>query len=84
MKAPVWIGIHSGPVIAGTAGNIFDIWGDTVNIASRLESNGETRKIHISEKTKEYLEGAGSFTPRGEIQLKNKGKWSTYFLDELN
>ena len=84
---PRWeirIGIHSGPVIAGTAGNIFDIWGDTVNIASRLESNGESRKIHISEKTKEYLEGAGSFTPRGEIQLKNKGKWSTYFLDELN
>ena len=84
---PRWelrIGIHSGPVIAGTAGNTFDIWGDAVNIAARLESSGESGKIHISEKTKDYLEGAGSFTPRGKVELKNKGTWSTFFLDELN
>ena len=84
---PRWeirIGIHSGPVIAGTAGNTFDIWGDAVNIAARLESSGESGKIHISEKTKDYLEGAGNFTPRGEVELKNKGSWSTFFLDELN
>ena len=84
---PCWelrIGIHSGPVIAGSAGNTFDIWGDAVNIAARLESSGENGKIHISEKTKDYLEGAGSCTPRGEVELKNKGSWSTYFLDGLN
>ena len=84
---PCWelrIGIHSGPVIAGSAGNTFDIWGDAVNIAARLESSGENGKIHISEKTKDYLEGSGSFTPRGEVELKNKGSWSTYFLDGLN
>ncbi|MBC8259322.1 MAG: hypothetical protein H8E38_09920 [SAR324 cluster bacterium] len=84
---PRWelrIGIHSGPVIAGTAGNTFDIWGDAVNIAARLESSGEKGKIHISEKTKDYLEGVGLFTPRGEVQLKNKGSWSTFFLDDLN
>ncbi|SVB34945.1 uncharacterized protein METZ01_LOCUS187799 [marine metagenome] len=81
---PRWelrIGIHSGPVIAGIAGNTFDIWGDAVNIAARLESSGESGKIHISEKTKDYLEGAGSFSPRGEVELKNKGTWSTYFLN---
>ena len=81
---PRWelrIGIHSGPVIAGIAGNTFDIWGDAVNIAARLESSGESGKIHISEKTKDYLEGDGSFSPRGEVELKNKGTWSTYFLN---
>ena len=81
---PRWelrIGIHSGPVIAGIAGNTFDIWGDAVNIAARLESSGESGKIHISEKTKDYLEGAGNFSPRGEVELKNKGTWSTYFLN---
>jgi class 3 adenylate cyclase len=83
---PRWevrIGIHSGPLIAGTTGNIFDIWGDSVNIASRMESSGESGKIHISEKTKDYLEGSASLVPRGEIELKNKGTWSTYFLEEL-
>ena len=56
---PCWelrIGIHSGPVIAGTTGSTFDIWGDSVNIAARLESSSESGKIHISEKTKDYLE----------------------------
>ena len=82
-RLDVRIGIHSGPVIAGTAGNIFDIWGDAVNIASRMESSGESGKIHISEKTKDYLEGSANLSHRGEIELKNKGKWSTFFLEEL-
>ncbi len=84
---PCWelrIGIHSGAVIAGSAGNTFDIWGDAVNIAARLESSGESGKIHISQKTKDYLEGTGNCTPRGEVELKNKGSWSTYFLNGLN
>ena len=83
---PCWelrIGIHSGQVIAGSAGKIFGIWGDAVNIASRMESSGESGKIHISEKTKDYLEGFANLSHRGEIELKNKGKWATFFLEEL-
>ena len=82
LRWDVRIGIHSGPVIAGTAGNIFDIWGDAVNIASRMESSGESGKIHISEKTKDYLEGSANLSHRGEIELKNKGKWPTFILEE--
>ncbi len=78
------IGIHSGPLISGTSGDTFDIWGDTVNIAARLESTSEPGKIHISEKTKDYLEGLGQLTPRGKITLKDKGNWSTFFLEKLN
>ena len=62
MGRPRWelrIGIHSGPVIAGNSGDSFDIWGDAVNIAARMESSGETRKMHITEKTADYLEGQG-------------------------
>ena len=83
---PLWkvrIGIHSGPVIAGMLGNAFDIWGDAVNIAARLESSGEPGKIHISEKTKDYLQGAATVAERGEIDLKNKGKWATFFLEGI-
>jgi class 3 adenylate cyclase len=78
------IGIHSGPLIAGTSGNAFDIWGDAVNIASRMESSSEPGKVHISEKTKDYLEGVGQLTSRGEIKLKGKGVWNTFFLESLN
>ena len=78
------IGIHSGSLIAGNFGNTFDIWGDSVNIASRLESSSYPGKIHISQKTKDYLEGMGEVTPRGEIELKDKGLWNTFFLESLN
>ena len=70
-------------MIAGTSGDAFDIWGDAVNIAARIESSGETGKIHITEKTADYLEGAATLTPRGEVNLKNKGSWSTFFLEDL-
>ena len=46
-RCEIRIGIHSGPLNAGTSGNAFDIWGDAVNIASRMESNSEPCKIHI-------------------------------------
>jgi len=84
---PLWkvrIGIHSGPVIAGTIGNTFDIWGDAVNIAARLESSGEPGKIHISEKTRDYLKSSAVVVERGHIELKNKGKWPTFFLEGIN
>ena len=48
-----------------------------------MESSGESGKMLISEKTKDYLEGCANLTHRGEIELKNKGKWSTFFLEEL-
>ena len=79
----VRIGIHSGSLIAGTMANSFDIWGDAVNIAARLESSSEAGKVQISEKTKDYLEGAGTVTPRGKVTLKGKGEWNTFFLDSL-
>ena len=74
------LGIHSGPVIAGSLGDIFDIWGDSVNIAARVESMGEASQIHITEKTRDYLKGEFELSPRGEVELKGKGKWNTYFL----
>ena len=80
---PRWdirIGIHSGPVIAGNSIDSFDIWGDAVNIAARIESAGEKGKIHISKKTSDYLEGSEKLIPRGKVDLKNKGSQETFFL----
>ena len=80
---PSWdirIGIHSGPVIAGNSIDSFDIWGDAVNIAARIESAGEKGKIHISKKTSDYLEGSEKLIPRGKVDLKNKGSQETFFL----
>ena len=80
-------GPWAGPVVAGVIGYRkfhYDIWGDAVNIAARLESTSEPGKIHISEKTRDYLEGVGQLTSRGEITLKGKGVWSTFFLESLN
>ena len=87
LDKPIWnlrIGIHSGPLIAGLSSDSFDVWGDTVNIAARLESSGEEGRIHITEKTADYLGDRGIIVPRGEINLKNKGEWKTFFLDNIN
>ena len=77
----VRIGIHSGPVIAGSTTNNFDIWGDTVNIASRLESSGEKMKINISEQVKNLLPADVETSDKKMIHLKNKGEFETYFVD---
>ena len=87
LDKPIWklrIGIHTGPIIAGSTSDSLDVWGDAVNIASRLESSGEEGKIHISEKTADHLGEKGVINPRGEINLKNKGIWKTFFLENLN
>ena len=77
------IGIHTGPVIAGVIGVnkfIYDVWGDTVNLASRLEAHGLPGRIHISEATRRALAAEYECEPRGLIDVKGMGKIRTSFL----
>ncbi len=77
------IGIHSGPVIAGVIGKHkfnYDLWGDTVNIASRMESHGIPGRIQLSEDTRLRLEERFMLEERGLTQIKGKGAMHTYFL----
>jgi class 3 adenylate cyclase len=84
----VWelrIGIHTGPLVAGVIGKnkfAYDIWGDTVNIASRMESSGEVGKVNISETTYELVKSHFQCTHRGKIAAKNKGEIDMYFVDK--
>lgn len=79
------IGIHTGPMVAGIIGQrkfSFDVWGNTVNIASRMESHGEPGQIHVSEAFARELAGRFQFRERGEIQVKGTGPMRTFFLGE--
>jgi len=80
----VRIGINTGPVVAGVVGSkkfSYDIWGDTVNVASRMETNSATGKINISEHTFEFVKDEFNCEYRGEIAVKNRGKMKMYFVN---
>jgi class 3 adenylate cyclase len=83
---PAWelrLGIHSGEVVAGVIGKnkfAYDIWGDAVNLASRMESSGEAGKVNISGATYELVKDKFQCAYRGKIEAKNKGEVEMYFV----
>ena len=77
------IGMHTGPLVAGIIGSkkfAYDLWGDTVNIASRLESHGEAGVIQVSDATAELLKPHFILEPRGAVELKHRGQMTAYRL----
>ncbi len=86
MALPRWdirIGLHTGPVMAGIVGRrkfSYDVWGDAVNVAARIEAAGATRQINVSESVQHRVQALFDFEPRGTIDIKNKGPTRMYFL----
>jgi class 3 adenylate cyclase/CheY-like chemotaxis protein len=79
----VRIGLHTGPAIAGVIGRkkfSYDVWGNTVNIASRMESHGQAGKIHLTQSVARRLDGRFALEDRGEIDVKGSGRMRTFFL----
>ncbi len=83
----VRIGVNSGPVVAGIVGvkkYAYDIWGDTVNLAARMEQNSEPGKINVSQNTYKLLHDKYTFTHRGKLSAKGKGEVEMYFVDPIH
>lgn len=83
----VRLGLHTGDLVAGVVGKTkfaFDIWGSTVNLASRMESVGEVGRVNISETTYEQIKDFFDCTHRGKISVKNIGEVDAYFIDRIN
>ncbi len=86
---PLWelrIGIHTGSVVAGVVGKkkfAYDIWGDTVNVAARLQERGEVGKVNVSGETYQYIKDYFVCEYRGKIEAKNVGKIDMYFVERL-
>ncbi|MCR4734864.1 MAG: hypothetical protein K5829_07675 [Treponema sp.] len=83
VQVSIRIGINTGNLVAGVIGKskfIYDIWGDTVNVASRMESTGKSMKIHVTEETYEQTKDLFEYSEGVEVEVKGKGKMKTYYL----
>jgi adenylate cyclase len=86
LRLPAWelrVGLHTGPVIAGVVGRrkfIYDVWGDAVNVAARMEAAGAAGKINVSEAVYQRTKDLFDFEPRGSLEAKNKGPLDMFFL----
>ena len=80
------VGLHTGPLVAGVIGRskfAYDVWGDTVNTASRMESSGVARRVNVSQATYAATRDFFAFEPRGRIEAKGKGAVEMYFVTGL-
>ncbi|MGI9546938.1 MAG: adenylate/guanylate cyclase domain-containing protein, partial [Flavobacteriaceae bacterium] len=86
MPFEIRVGINTGPVVAGVVGTqkfAYDIWGDTVNVAARMETNSETGRINVSENTYELIKDEFECEYRGKIEVKNKGMMKMYYVNGI-
>jgi adenylate cyclase len=89
LNLPPWelrIGMHTGNVMSGVVGRnkfTYDVWGDAVNVAARVERAGEAGRINLSQATFQHVERYFEFTPRGTLDVRNRGRMPMFFLDRL-